>query len=160
MYKIDQDITGRLLRRIEMVTESGCWIWLLGTQPNGYGFITLNGKTMRTHRVYYEHFRHPIPPGLQADHLCRVRCCVNPDHMEIVTGKVNTLRGNSASAINARKTHCRNGHPLAGDNLVIEHYSFRRRYCRICRNARWRQKSKMRTLKRQEARRIGQGTIA
>lgn len=62
----------------------------------------------------------PISDGLQIDHLCRNTWCVNPTHLESVTPKVNTLRSNAQSAINARKTHCNRGHPLSGSNISVK----------------------------------------
>jgi len=68
---------------------------------------------------------------MTVDHLCRNTCCINPDHMEIVTLAENILRGNCPSAINSRKTHCKRGHKLSGNNLLI--FSGKRQ-CRICIN--------------------------
>jgi hypothetical protein len=69
---------------------------------------------------------------LQIDHLCRVRHCVNPAHMEPVTPRENILRSPVAlAAINARKTHCPQGHPLSGANLYRTPQGFRA--CRECR---------------------------
>lgn len=73
--------------------ESPCWIWQLNTLKNGYG-LTWNGKRSTVaHRVYYEKAKGQIPGQLQLDHLCRVRNCVNPDHLEPVTNAENQRRG-------------------------------------------------------------------
>ena len=79
-----------------------------------------------------------VPKGLQLDHLCRVRDCVNPYHLEAVTQQENILRGESASAKHARKTHCINGHPLSGDNLYLRPDRGDRagRACRECQRIR------------------------
>ncbi len=61
----------------------------------------------------------PIPDGLYVDHLCRTPACINPAHMELVTNGENVLRGVCPAALNARKTHCKRGHPLDGANLRI-----------------------------------------
>lgn len=61
----------------------------------------------------------PIPDGMVIDHVCRVRRCVNTDHMEVVTNKENILRGQSPWAVNARKTHCPRGHPLEDGNVRV-----------------------------------------
>lgn len=95
---------------------TGCWIWLLVRNPEGYGLFRVNGKTVLAHRFSYEQKHGPIPDGLQSDHLCRVRSCVNPDHIEPVTPKVNTNRGVNH---NKEKTHCLRGHVLSGKNLYI-----------------------------------------
>jgi hypothetical protein len=99
------------LRRFEskyVVDDSGCWIWMASRTETGYGYFTVAGKTRRAHRVSYEHHVGPIPDGLTIDHLCRVRWCVNPDHMEPVTSAENTRR--RPVHPNAAKTHCKRGH--------------------------------------------------
>lgn len=101
----------RFSEKIFPVTESGCWIWDSEVnKSHGYGMFLLNGKYVRAHRVSYELFKGPIPKGLHIDHLCRVKCCVNPDHLEAVTNRVNVLRGVGATAVNARKETCPYGH--------------------------------------------------
>ena len=74
--------------------KTKCWIWLRRINDSGYGLATRNGKEkQRAHRVVYEMVKGKIPVGLTLDHLCRVRCCVNPSHLEPVTTGVNTRRG-------------------------------------------------------------------
>ena len=75
------------------VNQSGCWVWNGTRYTNGYGRKSQNGTSVRAHRVYYEKFKGPIPDGLQIDHLCRVRLCVNPTHLEAVTHEENGRRG-------------------------------------------------------------------
>lgn len=70
-----------------------CWLWTAVTLPNGYGLVTINKRKIYVHRWSYEATKGPIPDGLVIDHLCRVRNCVNPDHLEAVTNQVNILRG-------------------------------------------------------------------
>jgi len=72
--------------------ENKCWIWKGYIQPNGYGQLRVMEKIKYAHRVYYERAKGPIPDGLQIDHLCRVKTCVNPDHLEAVTSAVNHQR--------------------------------------------------------------------
>lgn len=93
-----------------------CWLWTAKARVRGYGVIgTGNGKQTRvTHRVAYELVIGPIPEGLQLDHLCRVRHCVNPKHLEPVTQAENLRRGEGG----VLKTHCPHGHPLREGNLV------------------------------------------
>lgn len=123
-----------------------CWIWTACIGNHGYGVI---GKGrfghFLAHREAYELARGPIPEGLYVDHLCRVRHCVNPSHMELVTNKANILRGTSPSAINAIKTHCIHGHSL--DSAIIEK---RGRRCRICTQARDRERAR----KQSESRKV------
>lgn len=122
-------------------TESGCWEYIGKIARNGYGVFTeyVGIKSQNdnichlAHRFSYELFKGKIPKGLQIDHLCRNRKCVNPDHMEIVTAKENTARGFSPASLNARKTHCNKGHELIGENLVTRARGINtKRECRAC----------------------------
>lgn len=115
------------------ISESGCWIWkgaVHRAKHAGYGLVIRKGKRIFMHRWFYERFKGPIPDNLQIDHLCRVRACVNPDHLELVTSRENTLRGNGASAVNARKTHCPQGHAYSEENTYRRPNGNRK--CRIC----------------------------
>ncbi|KKM02057.1 hypothetical protein LCGC14_1788260 [marine sediment metagenome] len=109
---------------------TGCWPWQRATS-RGYGQLSINGTVCSAHRTAYEIVKGPIPDGLQIDHLCRNTRCINPDHMEAVTARVNTLRGNNPPAVNARKTHCKRGHEFVADNTVR---TAKGRECRQCRN--------------------------
>lgn len=101
--------------------DNGCWIWSGSLNHKGYGSFMgeggRGGRVVLAHRWSHETFIGPIPEGFQVDHLCRVRACVNPAHLESVTPRTNTLRSDSVSAINARKTHCKKGHEFTEDNL-------------------------------------------
>lgn len=120
----------RLLDRV-LKTES-CWLWQGACTRGGYGELMIDGKMWYAHRLSHELFKGPIPPGLDIDHLCRVRNCVNPDHLEAVTRKVNANRG-LCGIHNLRKTHCPRGHLLAGDNLRISGIRRGVRLCKQCR---------------------------
>jgi hypothetical protein len=98
--------------KVEPEPNSGCWLWAAASQSSGYGHIRRKGKDYRSHRVAYEALVGPIPDGLQIDHLCRTRCCVNPSHLEPVTCRTNLLRGETVTAMNAAKIECLRGHIL------------------------------------------------
>jgi hypothetical protein len=132
--------------------NSGCWLWCGALTKAGYGKISLGyreGKEVYAHRLSYETHYGPIPDGLVIDHLCRVTCCVNPQHLEPVTHKVNVRRGRVCDLHdpdnpvhpNSRKTACLRGHPLSGSNLHISPSGSR--ICRTCR---------LRTLRRSRQR--------
>lgn len=93
-----------------------CWLWTGNLNPAGYGGFKLARKEVRAHRFAYMALVGPVPDGLVLDHLCRVRKCVNPEHLEPVTLGENTLRGETVSARNALVTHCPAGHPYDDGN--------------------------------------------
>ncbi len=104
----------------------GCWLWIGSTTQKGYGEIRYFGKLYMAHRITYEYFKGEIPSGLQIDHLCRTRNCVNPDHLEAVTLQENVKRG--IVGINSRaKIQC----PKFHDYDIIDNRG--RRCCSICR---------------------------
>lgn len=113
-----------------------CWEWT-GWRNAGYGMFSLalgsggDRRLVRAHRWAYEHLVGSIPDGLTIDHLCRNRACVRPGHLQPVTQALNCLRGQSIPSRNARKTHCKRGHPLSGSNLRLLDAGKQRR-CRAC----------------------------
>ena len=94
-----------------------CWHWTAAKSPAGYGVGYLNGRTGQAHRIVWSIFNGPIPAGMQLDHLCYVRDCVNPAHLEVVTPEENRRRIKNRTSGNAKKTHCPQGHPYTNDNL-------------------------------------------
>lgn len=101
-------------------TES-CWLWTGYVKTAGYGqFNVCHGRTALAHRYSYELLVGPIPAGLTIDHLCKVRRCVNPDHMEPVTAGENALRGDGPAALAARRDTCGKGHPYTPQTTRIE----------------------------------------
>ena len=120
VHKCDPPIMERFLSRIEKTAT--CWIWKGSIIPGyygGYGHLKIKQKGVGAHRAAYELFKGKIPNGLTIDHLCRNRKRVNPDHLEVVTMKENILRGSSPSAILARQTHCKKGHPFTTKNTYF-----------------------------------------
>jgi len=114
---------------------NNCWLWAGHIRSDGYGGIwnSIKNQYDVAHRVVYEAIVGKVSESLQLDHLCRVRSCINPSHLEPVTRKENILRGEGLAAKNARKTHCHNGHSLSGGNLKID--SSGARQCKICKLA-------------------------
>ena len=109
-----------------------CWEWLGIKDAHGYGKFNIHNQMKMAHRVSYEMMLGTIPDGMELDHLCRNRGCVNPHHVEPVTHAENVLRGDSPQAINTRKTHCPKGHPLEGSNLEQYAVKIGLRRCRTC----------------------------
>lgn len=112
--------------------NTGCWLWNRSCSGDGYGRVRYNRRQVGAHRLFYELAKGAIPPGLTIDHLCRVITCVNPDHMEVVPIRVNTLRGTSPIAENARKTRCKRGHEFTPENTFVPHQGGRQ--CAACRD--------------------------
>ncbi len=122
----------RIEAKIERITETGCWIWIGSLGHHGYARFSLDDKTRLVHRVIYELLVGPIPEGMHLDHLCRVRCCVNPAHLEAVTCRENLMRGETPARRNAEKTHCVNGHLLDEKNTYRPPSRPEKRQCRAC----------------------------
>lgn len=107
-----------------------CWLWLSTIGEDGYARFWLNGTRRVAHRIAYMLTGREIPPGMVIDHACRVRHCVNPDHLRPLTNRENVLIGIGLSAVNARKTHCKHGHEFTPENTRISTEGFR--VCRTC----------------------------
>ena len=113
------------------LTESGCWIWMGYISEGGYGRFCPKFKMipLYAHRVSYEMRHGPIPDGMTIDHLCRVRCCVNPDHLEVVT-----LQENLARSVREEKVYCKHGHEFSPENTALRNKKTGGivRICRAC----------------------------
>lgn len=123
--EIEVELVRRFWARVR-IEPNGCLTWT-GYIHGGYGRIRAAGRIVLTHRFAYELLVGPVPTELQLDHLCRNRACCNPEHLEIVTGKVNAERGAYAT-----RTHCPAGHLLAGANLLTRADRPGQRECRQC----------------------------
>lgn len=119
----------RFRDKVILQRYTNCWLWAAGVDRDGYGQYSINDVSFKAHRVAYERIRGPIPCGMVIDHGCKNPSCVNPAHMEPVTSGENVRRGLSFSTANRNKTHCVNGHPLDGDNLLLVKHG---RACKLC----------------------------
>lgn len=112
--------------------SSPCWIWQLCMTTVGYGQVRINRRNMQAHRALYEQYVGSIPEGLELDHLCRIKSCVNPNHMEPVTHLENTRRGVRDTAhlrLLRKKKECLRGHLLTPENTYVYHGT---RHCKSC----------------------------
>lgn len=109
-----------------------CWLWMASKCQGGYGRFRVGGvgrKKIQAHRFAYELLVGPVPDNLDLDHLCRVRDCVNPAHLEPVTRRENLLRGETLIAAQVLRTHCPRGHPYDEQNTRVYRGM---RSCRAC----------------------------
>lgn len=123
-----------------LVDSSGgpgaCWLWR-GRFRNGYGAFSIRHFDFPAHRIAYTLCMGPIPEGLELDHVrargCTSKTCVNPAHLEAVTHRENCMRSTGVATINARKTHCINGHAFTPENTRMEFSrGHTKRACRAC----------------------------
>lgn len=128
--KIHRSITERFNSFI--VSRNGCWQWRSPNKTTGYGEFHWHYQRYLAHRFSYQHHIGPIPDGMQIDHLCRNRGCVNPKHLRVVTLAQNVLAGSGITAQNKRKTSCKNGHAYTDAN-TYKHNG--KRSCRVCKDA-------------------------
>ena len=127
--------------RIQVEPTTGCWLWVGTIGTGGYGQCFYRHWIQASHRVVYQLLVGPIPRGMQLDHVkargCSTPACCNPEHLEPVTPRENTLRSNAISAEQARRTHCARGHKLGGDNTYSWRGDRRCRQCNIERCREW-----------------------
>ncbi len=138
------NVAEHLQQRIRVVSGD-CWEWTLGTDKDGYATSDIARQyfdgTNRVHRILYSLLVAPIPPGLELDHTCKNRLCVNPEHMEPVTRKVNAERSGNAKR---EQTHCVRGHEFTAENTYIFPPSSShagQRLCKECNRIRTRRNS-------------------
>lgn len=141
MLAIPQLTPTELARFWSKVDRSGgpdsCWLWMPPPRSDGYGRIKFGRRIYAAHRIAYTLCVGPIPEGLQLDHVkdrgCTTRKCCNPAHLEPVTNRENSLRSESITAENARKTRCVMGHPFTPENTRWGHFGKKtKRACRAC----------------------------
>lgn len=118
----------RLLAKTTLHANGKCIVWTGHVRDSGYATIQHEGRKQLVHRVAYKLVVGPIPDGYEVDHLCFVRHCVNPSHLEAVTPLVNTRR---AERGNAQKTRCVHGHEFTPENTRVDPKTGRR-MCRQC----------------------------
>ena len=148
-------IAERFWPKVDKQAANGCWLWMGASKPGGYGNFGLGRREdgyKNAHVVAWELEVGPIPDGMELDHFrmnpdwtgppCS-RLCVNPEHLEVTTPKVNTLRSRSVAAKNARKTHCPAGHPYSGENVYfVKDGNGVSRKCRQCNREKMRSRLK------------------
>lgn len=142
---IERPLLERWLEKVDKTKT--CWLWTGHITKDGYGAIQrgpshpLGRGSSLAHRIGYELLVGPIPIGLELDHICRIRHCVNPDHLEPVTRRINVLRGISPPAKRASRTHCLHGHEYTPENTGHWKRWPHTRRCLTCQRAayrRWR----------------------
>lgn len=142
-------VLDRLMSNIDMAGD--CWIWKRSLTDDGYGQISVMRGMIGCHRVSYHLFVGEVPDGLELDHLCRVRACCNPWHLEPVTGDENYRRGIAAVVAGSHqrsKTHCLKGHPYDEANTYV-HPVTGHRWCRACRALRMRESNRRKRTEQQ-----------
>jgi hypothetical protein len=115
-------------RFFSKILDTGtCWLWMGYVSTQGYGIFYIQSEPVHAYKVSYMFFKGPVPKGLEIDHVCRVRHCVNPVHLEAVTHQENMRRG-----LYGQKTHCPKGHPYSPENT----YKSPRKQHRVCKTCR------------------------
>ncbi len=112
--------------------ENGCWVWQAHKNHHGYGTIAYKNVSRLAYNISYILFRKkPITPGKVLHHICGNRACINPEHLEEITNKENVLQGIGPTAVNARKTHCDDGHSIMEEENIYRNKD-NGRVCKIC----------------------------
>ena len=126
---IPENRKARFMARVE-IRENGCWYWLGAINKTGYGVSSIDGQKTLAHRAFWIFENGQVPEGMDLDHLCRNRACINPEHLEVVTRSVNLRRGFEARG-------CRNGHKFNNEDFSIVHRSdgTTERRCKVCHRA-------------------------
>lgn len=136
---LGEELLERWREKINPEPNSGCWLWIGTITEDGYGRFWWRGRHRSAHRLAVMLAGREIPQHMQVDHKCRVRCCVNPDHLEVVTQQTNIARGRVGLKTAAAKrliTHCPQGHPYDARNTGFMRGARRHRRCLACHRAR------------------------
>ncbi len=121
----------RFWGKVSPEPNTGCWLWEAALDGKGYGVLSIPPRgRIQAHRFSYVAHVGPIAEGLELDHICRVRCCVNPDHLEPVTHLENMRRSPVLGKWSrAHITHCPHGHEYTEENT----YTWgNMRHCKQC----------------------------
>lgn len=130
------EVLDRLMDAVTL-DENDCW--LVASEGTYTQVMASVGINYYVHRLTYAAFREPIPDGLVIDHLCKVKNCCNPWHLEAVTQRENVLRGDTIPARHASLTHCPRGHAYDEANTRVHKG---KRYCRACQRERWHERKR------------------
>ncbi|WP_082915899.1 HNH endonuclease signature motif containing protein [Plantibacter sp. H53] len=118
LYASEPESREMLIRKTRFDGENGCWNYCGHINEGGYGYIpTYRHGNIFVHRLALHLAKRPVPADRVVDHLCRNPRCVNPAHLDIVTPTENAMRGFGFYAVNARKTHCPQGHEYSEGNI-------------------------------------------
>jgi hypothetical protein len=132
---MSEAIAQRFFKYVSIDPTTQCWNWTGGITGGGYGAFWFQGRTLAAHRFSYALDGKMLNPELVLDHLCRNTRCVNPAHLDQVTQRENTLRGDMIESQHRRKgkkTHCPHGHAFSPENTIVRKLG--ERVCRICKN--------------------------
>jgi hypothetical protein len=124
------------MSKVVINKQTECWEWQAGMTHDGYGRFWWENRNMVAHKFSSVALGDVLKENEQFDHLCRVRHCVNPAHLDRVSARINVLRGETITARNSTKTHCKNGHIFSPNNVSQAPFNLERnaRICRICKN--------------------------
>lgn len=141
--KLKPTVEERFWEKVSPEPNSGCWLWegslvtytRKGKTYGGYGSFRVDDKLWRAHRWAWTRFVGPIPDGMDFDHrVCRIKCCVNPDHMVLCSPLENWLQPDGGAGLAKAKTHCPAGHLYNEDSTRYDGKGWR--FCVICRDIR------------------------